>query len=128
MKKLLIVAALGAAFGAAHAQQPIKIGVVLTLSGQFADAGNQLDNGIKTYMKMHGETVAGRKIEIIRKDTGGPAPDVAKRLSQELVVRDGVDILAGYVLTPNAMAAGDVSAEAKRSEERRVGKEGRCGW
>jgi branched-chain amino acid transport system substrate-binding protein len=114
MKKLVIAAALATAFGAAHAQQTIKIGLVLTLSGQFADAGNQLDNGIKTYMKMHGDTVAGRKIELIRKDTGGPAPDVAKRLSQELVVRDKVDLLAGYVLTPNAMAAADVSAEAKK--------------
>jgi branched-chain amino acid transport system substrate-binding protein len=98
----------------AHAQGTVRIGLVLTLSGQFADAGNQLDNGIKTYMKQHGDTVAGKKIEIIRKDTGGPAPDVAKRLSQELVVRDKVDLLAGYVLTPNAMAAGDVSAEAKK--------------
>jgi branched-chain amino acid transport system substrate-binding protein len=114
MKKLVILAALAAAFGAAHAQQPIKIGLVLSSSGQFADAAAQLDNGIKTYMKMHGDTVAGRKIELIRRDTGGVAPDVAKRLSQELVVRDGVDILAGYVLTPNAMAAGDVSAEAKK--------------
>ena len=114
MKKLLIAAALGAAFVAAHAQQPVKIGVVMTLSGQFADAGNQMHNGIKTYMKMHGDTIAGRKIEIITKDTGGPAPDVAKRLAQELVVRDGVDILAGWVLTPNAMAAADVSAEAKK--------------
>ena len=71
-------------------------------------------NGAKTYMKMHGDTVAGRKIELITKDVGGPAPDVAKRLSQELVVRDNVDMLAGYVLTPNAMAGGDVSAEAKK--------------
>src|SRR3954462_13634632 len=109
---LAVVAAL-AAFGA-HAQQPVKIGLVMTLSGQFADAGNQMHNGIKTYMKMHGDTVAGRKIEIITKDVGGPAPDVAKRLAQELVVRDNVDILAGWVLTPNAMAAGDVSAEAKK--------------
>ncbi len=113
MKKHLIAAAL-AAPAIVFAQQPVKIGLVLTLSGQFADAGNQLDNGIKTYMKMHGDSVAGRKIELIRKDTGGPAPDVSKRLSQELVVRDNVDILAGYVLTPNAMAAGDVSAEAKK--------------
>jgi branched-chain amino acid transport system substrate-binding protein len=118
----MIRTSLAAAFCAAslaaalpvHAQQTVKIGLVLTLSGQFADAGNQLDNGIKTYMKQHGDTVAGKKIEIIRKDTGGPAPDVAKRLSQELVVRDKVDLLAGYVLTPNAMAAGDVSAEAKK--------------
>jgi branched-chain amino acid transport system substrate-binding protein len=114
MKKLVLAAALAAAFGTAHAQQSVKIGLVLSSSGQFADAGAQLDNGIKTYMKMHGDTVAGRKIEIIRRDTGGIAPDVSKRLSQELVVRDNVDILAGYVLTPNAMAAGDVSAEAKK--------------
>lgn len=99
---------------AAMAQQPIKIGVILTLSGQFADAGIQLDNGIKTYMKQKGDMVAGRKIEIIRKDTGGVAPDIAKRLAQELVVRDRVDILAGFVLTPNALAAADVSAEAKK--------------
>ena len=114
MRKLLVAAAIAAAFGSAHAQQTVKIGMVLTLSGQFADAGNQLLNGAKTYMKMHGDTVAGRKIEIITRDTGGVAPDVSKRLSQELIVRDGVDILAGYVLTPNAMAAGDVSAEAKK--------------
>jgi branched-chain amino acid transport system substrate-binding protein len=114
MIRTWLAAAALAALLPAHAQQTVRIGLVLTLSGQFADAGNQLDNGIKTYMKQHGDTVAGRKIEIIRKDTGGPAPDVAKRLSQELVVRDKVDILAGYVLTPNAMAAGDVSAEAKK--------------
>ncbi|HWV89825.1 MAG TPA: ABC transporter substrate-binding protein, partial [Burkholderiales bacterium] len=113
MKKLVIAAALAAPLSAG-AQQPVKIGMPLTLSGQFADAASQMLNGAKTYMKMHGDTVAGRKIELITKDVGGPAPDVAKRLSQELVVRDNVDILAGYVLTPNAMAAGDVSAEAKK--------------
>jgi branched-chain amino acid transport system substrate-binding protein len=114
MKKLLIAAALAAAFAPAHAQQSVKIGLILSSSGQFADAAAQLDNGIKTYMKMHGDTVAGKKIELVRRDTGGIAPDVAKRLSQELVVRDKVDILGGFVLTPNAMAGGDVSAEAKK--------------
>ena len=114
MQKLIIAAALAAAFGSAQSQQTVKIGMPLTLSGQFADAASQMLNGAKTYMKMHGDTVAGKKIELITKDVGGPAPDVAKRLSQELVVRDNVDILAGYVLTPNAMAAGDVSAEAKK--------------
>ena len=73
-----------------------------------------MDNGIKLYMKQNGDTVAGKKIEIIRKDTGGVAPDVAKRLAQELVVRDNVDILAGFALTPNAIAVSDVSAEAKK--------------
>jgi branched-chain amino acid transport system substrate-binding protein len=114
MTRTLILAAAVAAAFPAYAQQTVKIGLILSSSGQFADAAAQLDNGIKTYMKQHGDTVAGRKIEIIRRDTGGVAPDVAKRLSQELVVREKVDILAGYVLTPNAMAGGDVSAEAKK--------------
>jgi branched-chain amino acid transport system substrate-binding protein len=102
------------AASAALAQQPIKIGLIMSYSGQFADPAAQMDNGIKLYLKQKGDTIAGRKIEIIRKDTGGVAPDVAKRLAQELIVRDNVDILAGFVLTPNALAAADVSAEAKK--------------
>jgi branched-chain amino acid transport system substrate-binding protein len=98
----------------AQAQQPVKIGVILPFSGQFADGATQLDNGIKLYMKQHGDTAAGRKVEVIRRDTGGVAPDVAKRLAQELIVRDNVDILAGFLLTPNAMATGAVSEEAKK--------------
>jgi branched-chain amino acid transport system substrate-binding protein len=99
---------------AANAQGTVKIGVVMSFSGQFADPGAQIDNGIKLYMKQNGDTVAGKKIEIIRKDSGGVAPDVAKRLSQEVIVRDGADFLAGYDLTPNALAAADVSAQAKK--------------
>ncbi|HET7882585.1 MAG TPA: ABC transporter substrate-binding protein [Acetobacteraceae bacterium] len=97
-----------------HAQQPVKIGVILPFSGQFADTGVQLDDGIKLYMQQHGDAVAGRKIEVIRKDVGGIAPEVAKRLAQELVVRDNADILAGFALTPNALAAAEVSAQAKK--------------
>src|SRR6202521_5671553 len=108
-------AALVAIASTASAQQgTVKIGLIMPYSGQFADTATQMDNAIKLYVKQHGDTVAGKKIEFIRKDTGGIAPDVAKRLAQELVVRDNVDILAGFVLTPNAMAAGDVSAEAKK--------------
>ena len=118
MRKLLIgLGAIAIAAGvqsAANAQGTVKIGLVLPLSGQFADAGIQVENGIKTYMKQHGDTVAGKKIEIIRKDVGGVAPDLAKRLAQELVVRDKVDILAGWVLTPNAIAAAAVSEQAKK--------------
>jgi branched-chain amino acid transport system substrate-binding protein len=109
-----VAAVLLASAAPVKAQDTIKIGLIMTLSGQFADAGIQMENGVKTYIKEHGDTVAGKKIEIIRKDSGGMAPDVAKRLAQELVVRDKVDILAGFVLTPNALAAGDVSAEAKK--------------
>ena len=109
-----VAAVLLASAAPASAQDTIKIGLIMTLSGQFADAGIQMQNGVKTYMKQHGDTVGGKKIELIVKDSGGMAPDVAKRLAQELVVRDKVDILAGFVLTPNALAAGDVSAEAKK--------------
>ena len=113
---LLAAGAVAAALGSssAQAQGTVKIGVILPYSGQFADTGNQLDNGIKLYIKQNGDTVAGKKVEVIRKDVGGIAPDVAKRLAQELVVRDKVDILAGFALTPNALAAADVSAEAKK--------------
>ncbi len=98
----------------ASAQQTIKIGLIMPYSGQFADTATQMDNAIKLYMKQNGDSVAGKKIELIRKDTGGVAPDVAKRLAQELIVRDKVDLLAGFILTPNALAVGDVSADAKK--------------
>ncbi len=98
----------------ASAEDSVKIGIINEYSGQFADTGAQIDNGIKLYMKQNGDKVAGKKIELIRKDTGGIAPDVAKRLSQEAIVRDHADILAGFSLTPNALAAADVSAEAKK--------------
>ena len=97
----------------AQAQDTIKIGLIMCYSGQFADTAMQMDNAIKLYVKQHGDTVAGKKIEFIRKDTGGIAPDVAKRLAQELLTRDKVDIIGGLILTPNALAVGDVSASAK---------------
>ena len=118
MRKILAgfagIAAAIVAVTPAVAQQTVKVGVILAYSGQFADPSAQMDNGIKLYMKQHGDTVAGRKIELIRKDTGGIAPDIAKRLAQELIVRDNVDMLAGFALTPNALAAGDVSAQARK--------------
>jgi branched-chain amino acid transport system substrate-binding protein len=115
-RALVAIAALFAAalFSGAQAQDTIKIGVINAYTGQFADPGIQLDNGIKLYMQHNGDTVAGKKIEVIRKDVGGIAPDVAKRLAQELIVRDKVDVLAGFLLTPNALAVGDISQEAKK--------------
>jgi branched-chain amino acid transport system substrate-binding protein len=99
---------------AALAQDTVKIGVIMPYSGQFADLATQMDNGIKLYMKQKGDTVAGKKIEIIRKDSGGVAPDVATRLAQELITRDNVDILAGFTLSPNAIAVSKISAQAKK--------------
>jgi len=118
MKRILLTGlAMLAAAGlstAASAQGTVKIGVIAAFSGQFADTAAQIDNGIKLYMKQHGDKVAGKKIEIIRKDTGGPNPDVAKRLAQELVVRDKVDLLAGFTLTPEALGAAGIATEAKK--------------
>jgi branched-chain amino acid transport system substrate-binding protein len=111
---LVSALALMTATAPAGAQETIKVGLIMTLSGQFADAGIQMQNGVRTYMQQFGDSVGGKKIELIVKDSGGMAPDVAKRLAQELIVRDKVDILAGLVLTPNALAASDVSAEAKK--------------
>jgi len=102
------------AFSPVHAAGTIKIGLIMPYSGQFADTATQMDNAIKLYIKQHGDRVAGKKIVILRKDNGGIAPAVAKRLAQELVVRDKVDILAGFVLTPNALGAAGVSVEAKK--------------
>jgi branched-chain amino acid transport system substrate-binding protein len=111
----LLGLAAGLLFGvSAKAAGTVKIGLIMAYSGQFADTAAQMDNAIKLYIKQHGDTVAGKKIELIRKDTGGPNPDVAKRLAQELVVRDKVDVLAGFTLTPEALGAADVSAEAKK--------------
>lgn len=100
--------------GGANAQDTVKIGLIMAYSGQFADTANQMQRGIDLYMKQHGDEVAGKKIEIIKKDTGGPNPDVAKRLAQELVVRDGVDIIAGFTLTPEALGAAAISDQAKK--------------
>ena len=111
---MLGIAATALAAVSAQAQGTIKIGLILPYSGQFADAATQQDDAIKLFVKQNGDKVAGKKIEIIRKDTGGINPAVAKRLAQELVTRDKVDILTGFVLTPNALAGGDVSKEAKK--------------
>ena len=112
--KAAAAAALLALSGAACAQGTVKIGVIMPYSGQFADLATQMDNGIKLYMKQNGDSVAGKKIEIIRKDSGGVAPDVATRLAQELITRDNVDILAGFTLSPNAIAVSKVATEAKK--------------
>ena len=97
----------------AAAQATVKVGVIAEFSGPFAAYGQQIEAGMKAYMKQHGDTVAGKKVELITRDTGGPAPDVAKRFAQELITRDKVQFLAGFGLTPNAMAVAPVVSEAK---------------
>src|SRR5690606_1446023 len=80
----------------------IKVGLVAPFSGPFAQYGTQMYAGIQAYMLMNGDEVAGKKIELIRRDTAGAGTVIALRLSQELVTRDQVDFLTGYGLTPEA--------------------------
>jgi branched-chain amino acid transport system substrate-binding protein len=97
----------------AHAQNAIKIGVIAEMTGTQSEYGMQMTNGMKLYMREHGDTVAGRKIELIVKDVGGANPDMAKRFAQELVARDHVDFLAGFGFTPNALAAAPIATAGK---------------
>src|SRR5215813_8316660 len=112
--RLLLGAALATVFAGAQAQGVVKLGMVGEFSGPFAQYGQQILGGMKTYLKLNGDVFGGKKIEIITRDTTGPSPDVAKRLAQELVTRDNVDILAGFGLTPNALAVAPVATEAKK--------------
>jgi branched-chain amino acid transport system substrate-binding protein len=117
LKKLslpLITAALMFTAIGAQAQETIKIGLIAAFSGPFADYGKQMEAGMQTYMAQNGSSVAGKKIEIIIKDTTGPSPEIAKRLAQELIVRDKVDFLAGFGLTPEALAVAPIAEQAKK--------------
>jgi branched-chain amino acid transport system substrate-binding protein len=98
----------------ATASGPIKIGLLAPFSGLFAGSGKQMEGGVRAYLEQRGNKVAGREIEVLVKDTTGPAPDVAKSLAQGLIVRDKVDFLAGFVLTPNALAVAPLATEAKK--------------
>jgi branched-chain amino acid transport system substrate-binding protein len=97
--------------GSAAAQDTVKIGVVQSMTGGLAPLGKQIMAGIRLYMQQHGDTVAGKKIEIILRDDT-TVPDVAKRLAQELIVNDKVHIL-GVGITPAAMAIAPLATEAK---------------
>ena len=113
LKRLLPAATLLLA-AAASAQEPIKVGMVVEMSGPFADIGRQIMNGARAYVKAHGDLVAGRKVELVVKDTTGMAPEVAKRQAQELITNDKVDFLAGFGLTPNALSVAPLATEAKK--------------
>ena len=116
-QNLLVVLATvaGLALAAAPlAAQTIKIGVINTYSGPFATLGDLIDKGFKLYMKQNADKLPpGVKIELVIRDDGGPNPDKAKQLAQELIVRDKIQILTGVVFTPNALAIAPLTQEAK---------------
>jgi branched-chain amino acid transport system substrate-binding protein len=96
----------------AHAQSTVKIGLVLPMTGQQQSTGVQIAAAVKLYMAQHGDSVAGKKIELIIKDDGA-VPDVAKRLAQEMIVNDKVSIIGGFGVTPVALAIAPLATEAK---------------
>jgi branched-chain amino acid transport system substrate-binding protein len=103
------------AMAPAVAQEPFKIGLIIPLTGGQASTGKQLDNAVKLYIRQHGDVVAGRKIEVIVRDDGAN-PDNTKRLAQELIVNDKVQLIAGFGITPAALAAAPLATQAKIPE------------
>jgi branched-chain amino acid transport system substrate-binding protein len=103
-----------AAIGRVHAADatPFKIGFILPMTGQQASTGKQIDAAVKLWQAQNGSTVAGRKVEVILKDDGG-VPDTTKRIAQELVVNDKVDVLAGFGITPSAFATAPIATQSK---------------
>jgi branched-chain amino acid transport system substrate-binding protein len=97
----------------AFAADPLKIGLILPLTGPFASTGRQIEAACRLYIERNGDIVAGRKVELIVKDDTGLAPETTKRIAQELVVQEHVNVLAGFGLTPLALAAAPVATEAK---------------
>ncbi|PQA77352.1 ABC transporter substrate-binding protein [Rhodoferax sp. TS-BS-61-7] len=107
------VTALAASLGLAWAQDTtFKIGLLLPLTGPFASTGKQLESAARLYIAQNGDTVGGKKVQLIVKDDTGVA-DVSKRLAQELVVNDKVNVLAGFGLTPLAMASATIATQSK---------------
>lgn len=92
--------------------EPFKIGLVLPMTGPFASTGRQIEAAARLYIAQNGDTVAGRKVQLIVKDDAGVA-DTTRRLSQELVVNEKVAVLAGFGLTPLALATAPIATQGK---------------
>jgi branched-chain amino acid transport system substrate-binding protein len=91
----------------------LRIGLILPMTGPFASTGRQVEAGLRTWLRMNGETQGGRRIEVLLRDDTGVAPDVTRRLAQEMAVRERVGVLAGFGLTPLALATAPIATEAK---------------
>ena len=92
-----------------------KVGLILPMTGQQASTGRQVEAGVRLYMAQNGDMVAGKKVELIVKDDTS-LPDMTKRLAQELVVNDKVNVLAGFGITPSALATAPIATQSKTPE------------
>jgi len=110
--KLLAALLVAAAPAVAAAEDVVKVGLILPMTGPFASTGRQVEAGVRLYVQQNGATAGGRKVEIVLRDDGGVAEN-SKRIAQELLVRDKVEILAGFGLTPIALAVAPLATETK---------------
>lgn len=113
LSRSLAVLAAGILAFAANAQETIKIGMVAPFTGPFAVTGQSFRHGVEAYMALHGDKVGGRKVEMVYRDSAGADPTLAKRLAEELIVKDKVALLAGFYLTPEVAATAPVVNASK---------------
>lgn len=112
--RLAVTAALaGTLATSALAQETIKVGLLMSYSGIALAGGVSADNIIKQFQARYGNEPGGKKIEIVRRDTTGPNPEVARRMAQELIVREKVQIILGPDFTPNVLTIAPLITEAK---------------
>src|SRR3569832_560258 len=110
-----VVAAIALSPAPLTAQEVVMIGLIVPMTGGQASTGKQIDIAVKLYMQQHGDTIAGKKIEVILKDDA-TLPDNTKRLAQELIVNEKVSVIAGFGVTPSAFAAAPLATQAKVPE------------
>ena len=113
LKGTTAIAAFAALPRIAAAADPVRIGLIIPLTGPFASTGRQLEAAVRLYMQRNGDSVAGQKLELLVRDDTGLAPETTKRIAQELIAREKVSFLAGFGLTPLALATAPVATEAK---------------
>jgi branched-chain amino acid transport system substrate-binding protein len=115
-RRLLVIAASAigvlATLAGVQGQEIVKIGLILPMTGPFTSTGRQIEAAARLYMQQNGDTVAGKKVQLIVRDDTGVA-DVTRRIAQELIVNDKVHVTAGFGLTPLALATAPLSTQAK---------------
>src|SRR3954447_4557462 len=111
VRSAIILAIAVSAAASANAQKAVKIGMVMPMTGGLAAAGQQVVAGARLYIKQHGDNIAGRQIELLVKD-GASSPETGKRLLQELIVNDKVDVIGGG-LTADLLAGASLFSEAR---------------
>ena len=113
LKQTITAAVAGLMLTAAAQAKEVKVGVVLTYSGGAAELGEQVDRGMELYLKSHPEAFDGHTVTLVKRDSKRPGGDIAKNAVLELITREKVDMLAGFIFSPNAMASAPLATQGK---------------